>query len=173
MFFQKSSTFHQIQHLYFHIQFGMQHFFITTFIFIIIIVLYFSVATIRFEHNMQAGYGKPFAWLSQRWGRYSLCTLSQTTDTNWLAILHNNFIQLLVRHLFCLNRYANCQWNGILSPFFVDPSLVLPALVCLIYSSDATLYSSATTTLLQVLIHHNHKPEVVSMVLDSLRYSFR
>ncbi|KAI3811705.1 hypothetical protein L1987_21434 [Smallanthus sonchifolius] len=51
----------------------------------------------------------------------------------------------------------------------VDPSLVLPALVHLIYSPDGTLYSSATTTLLGVLTYHNQKPEVISMLLDCLR----
>ncbi|KAI7743189.1 hypothetical protein M8C21_012206 [Ambrosia artemisiifolia] len=50
----------------------------------------------------------------------------------------------------------------------VDPSLVLPALVDLIYSSDATLSSSATTTLLRVLTYHNQKPEVISLLLDCL-----
>ncbi|MFS8002117.1 putative armadillo-like helical protein [Helianthus anomalus] len=50
----------------------------------------------------------------------------------------------------------------------VDPSLVLPALVNLIYSSDATLSSSSTTTLLRVLTSHNQKPEVISLLLDCL-----
>ncbi|KAI3667410.1 hypothetical protein L6452_42467 [Arctium lappa] len=50
----------------------------------------------------------------------------------------------------------------------IDPSLVLPGLVHLIYSSDATLHSSASSTLLDVLTYHNQKPEVVSMVLDCL-----
>ncbi|KAK1427113.1 hypothetical protein QVD17_15796 [Tagetes erecta] len=50
----------------------------------------------------------------------------------------------------------------------VDPSLILPALVYLICSSEATLYSSATTTLHGVLTYHNQKPEVISMLLDCL-----
>ncbi|KVI11344.1 Armadillo-like helical [Cynara cardunculus var. scolymus] len=50
----------------------------------------------------------------------------------------------------------------------IDPSLVLPGLVHLIYSSDATLHSSAASTLLGVLTYHNQKPEIVSMVLDCL-----
>nr|XP_043612330.1 uncharacterized protein LOC122584038 [Erigeron canadensis] len=50
----------------------------------------------------------------------------------------------------------------------IDPSLVLPALVGLVYSVDATLHSSATSTLVNLLTYHNEKPEVVSMLLDCL-----
>ncbi|KAI3802106.1 hypothetical protein L1987_30231 [Smallanthus sonchifolius] len=57
---------------------------------------------------------------------------------------------------------------SLMAPFLVDPSLVLPALVLLISSPDATLYSSATTTLLGVLTYHNQKPEIISMLLDCL-----
>ncbi|XP_071720458.1 uncharacterized protein [Rutidosis leptorrhynchoides] len=50
----------------------------------------------------------------------------------------------------------------------IDPSLVLPELVGLVYSSDVTLHSLATTILLNLLTYHNQKPEVISMLLDCL-----
>ncbi|XP_023752977.1 uncharacterized protein LOC111901348 isoform X1 [Lactuca sativa] len=50
----------------------------------------------------------------------------------------------------------------------IDPSLTLPALVSLVYSSDATLHSSVVTTLLDILTHNNHKPEVILMLLDCM-----
>nr|GEV80365.1 hypothetical protein [Tanacetum cinerariifolium] len=53
----------------------------------------------------------------------------------------------------------------------IDPTLVLPALVPLVYTSDSTLHSSATSTLLGVLTYHNEKPEVVSMMLDCLSHT--
>ncbi|KAJ9543843.1 hypothetical protein OSB04_023550 [Centaurea solstitialis] len=50
----------------------------------------------------------------------------------------------------------------------IDPSFVLPGLVQLICSSDATLHASAAKTLLDMLTYHNQKPEVVCMVLDCI-----
>ncbi|XP_076905850.1 uncharacterized protein LOC143561739 isoform X2 [Bidens hawaiensis] len=78
--------------------------------------------------------------------------------------------QDIANHLLdCLNDEEDtirARANKLLT--LIDPSLVLPALVNLIYSSDATLSSSATTTLLGVLTYHNQKPDVISMLLDCL-----
>ncbi|TXG70455.1 hypothetical protein EZV62_005390 [Acer yangbiense] len=48
----------------------------------------------------------------------------------------------------------------------IDPSLVLPALVRLIYSSDEKVQSSASEACIGVLKHHNQKFEVICMLLD-------
>ena len=51
-----------------------------------------------------------------------------------------------------------------------DPSLVLPALVRLVYSSDERVQSSSADAFIGVLKYHNHKVEVICMLLDCLRY---
>ncbi|KAL5744037.1 hypothetical protein ACOSQ2_027153 [Xanthoceras sorbifolium] len=50
----------------------------------------------------------------------------------------------------------------------IDPSLVLPALVRLIYSSDEEVQSSASEACIGVLKHHSQKFEVICMLLDCL-----
>lgn len=51
-----------------------------------------------------------------------------------------------------------------------DPSLVLPALVGLLYSSDEALQSSASNTFVAVLKYHNKSFEVLCMLFNCLRY---
>lgn len=50
----------------------------------------------------------------------------------------------------------------------IDPSLVLPALVRLVYSSDERVQSSSGDAFIRVLKYHNHKVEVICMLLDCL-----
>ncbi|KAI7990306.1 hypothetical protein LOK49_LG12G02906 [Camellia lanceoleosa] len=50
----------------------------------------------------------------------------------------------------------------------MDPSLLLPALVRLVCSSDEILHSSASNTFVAVLKYHNKKFEVLCMLLDCL-----
>ncbi|GAV57287.1 hypothetical protein CFOL_v3_00825 [Cephalotus follicularis] len=50
----------------------------------------------------------------------------------------------------------------------IDPSLVLPALVRLVYSSDEKVRSCANDALIGMLKHHNSKVEVISMLLDCI-----
>ncbi|XP_059646314.1 uncharacterized protein LOC132292139 isoform X2 [Cornus florida] len=50
----------------------------------------------------------------------------------------------------------------------MDPSLVLPALLRLIFSSSERVQSSASNTLLAVLKYHNKKVEVICMLFDCL-----
>ncbi|KAM4091257.1 hypothetical protein ACJW30_09G123600 [Castanea mollissima] len=50
----------------------------------------------------------------------------------------------------------------------LDPSLVLPALVRLVYSSDERVQLSAADALTRVLKYHNQKAEVIFMLLDCL-----
>ncbi|KAL7197382.1 hypothetical protein ACSBR2_020006 [Camellia fascicularis] len=50
----------------------------------------------------------------------------------------------------------------------MDPSLLLPALVRLVCSSDEVVHSSASNTFVAVLKYHNKKFEVLCMLLDCL-----
>ncbi|XP_065618285.1 uncharacterized protein LOC112025718 [Quercus suber] len=50
----------------------------------------------------------------------------------------------------------------------LDPSLVLPALVRLVYSSDEKVQLSAADSLIRLLKYHNQKVEVICMLLDCL-----
>lgn len=56
------------------------------------------------------------------------------------------------------------------TPFLADPSLVLPALVNLIYSGDERLQATASDACVAVLKYHSQKAEVICMLLDCLRY---
>ncbi|KAL5810617.1 hypothetical protein ACOSQ4_027185 [Xanthoceras sorbifolium] len=60
-----------------------------------------------------------------------------------------------------------CEQTSNLLPM-IDPSLVLPALVRLIYSSDEEVQSSASEACIGVLKHHSQKFEVICMLLDCL-----
>ncbi|XP_071723935.1 uncharacterized protein [Rutidosis leptorrhynchoides] len=51
----------------------------------------------------------------------------------------------------------------------IDPSVTLPSLVSLVYSSDEKVQSCATNALIGVLKHNNSKVEVICQLLDSLR----
>lgn len=55
-------------------------------------------------------------------------------------------------------------------PVLADPSLVLPSLVHLIYSSDERLQSSASDACVGMLKYHSQNAEVICMLLDCLRY---
>ncbi|XP_021814522.1 uncharacterized protein LOC110757258 [Prunus avium] len=50
----------------------------------------------------------------------------------------------------------------------IDPSLVLPSLVHLIYSSDESLQSTASDACVGVLKYHSQNAEVICMLLDCL-----
>lgn len=50
----------------------------------------------------------------------------------------------------------------------IDPSLVLPGLVHLVYSSDGKVQSSACEACIGVLKYHNNKFEVICILLDCL-----
>ncbi|GLT96071.1 hypothetical protein SLE2022_137200 [Rubroshorea leprosula] len=50
----------------------------------------------------------------------------------------------------------------------LDPSLVLPTLVRLVYSSDKKIEQSAANALVGVLKYNNQKPDVICMLIDSL-----
>ncbi|KAJ8769650.1 hypothetical protein K2173_005253 [Erythroxylum novogranatense] len=50
----------------------------------------------------------------------------------------------------------------------IDPSMFLPTLVHLVYSSDERIQSSASAVLLATLQNNNQNPEVICMLLDSL-----
>ncbi|CAH9062850.1 unnamed protein product [Cuscuta europaea] len=51
---------------------------------------------------------------------------------------------------------------------FVDPSLVLPGLVNLIYSSNQRVQSSAGTAFISLLKNYKQKPEVLCIIIDCL-----
>ncbi|KAK2995775.1 hypothetical protein RJ640_010751 [Escallonia rubra] len=50
----------------------------------------------------------------------------------------------------------------------IDPSLVLPTVVRLIYSSEERVHLSASSTLIAVLKYHNQNCDVICMLLDCL-----
>ncbi|KAK7831998.1 hypothetical protein CFP56_026813 [Quercus suber] len=64
------------------------------------------------------------------------------------------------------------QYSALLNSVILlaDPSLVLPALVRLVYSSDEKVQLSAADSLIRLLKYHNQKVEVICMLLDCLRY---
>ncbi|KAL5981987.1 hypothetical protein ACLOJK_016054 [Asimina triloba] len=51
----------------------------------------------------------------------------------------------------------------------IDPALVLPALLQLVYSKDERVCSSASDAVIAILKCHNKNFDVISMLLDSLR----
>ncbi|KAK4755413.1 hypothetical protein SAY87_009170 [Trapa incisa] len=51
----------------------------------------------------------------------------------------------------------------------IEPSYVVAALVRLLYSSDSGLHLSVKDAFVKVLKYHHQKPEVIYMLLDSLR----
>ncbi|XP_050227976.1 uncharacterized protein LOC126677419 isoform X2 [Mercurialis annua] len=62
---------------------------------------------------------------------------------------------------------AICQQaSNLLS--LIDPSLVMPALIHLVYSSDEGLQSNASTAFIGMLQYHNQKPEIICLLLDCL-----
>ncbi|KAM6568437.1 hypothetical protein CsatB_016422 [Cannabis sativa] len=50
----------------------------------------------------------------------------------------------------------------------IDPSMILPSLVRLVYSSDERVQSCASDALLRLLKYHNKSAEVICMLLDCL-----
>ena len=62
---------------------------------------------------------------------------------------------------------------SLINLFFIsaDPSLTLPALVRLIYTSKERVQSLASETLLVVLKTHKEEPEVLCLLLDCLGYA--
>ncbi|XP_021893322.1 uncharacterized protein LOC110811211 isoform X2 [Carica papaya] len=53
----------------------------------------------------------------------------------------------------------------------IDPSLVLPAIVNLVYAPDENVQLSASNALIGLLKYHNENAEVICMLLDSLSLS--
>ncbi|XP_071717854.1 uncharacterized protein [Rutidosis leptorrhynchoides] len=104
--------------------------------------------------------------------RKALDVISEVINisSNKTSTLSHSIWQDITNHLLDLLKdkedIIRAQSTKLLT--LIDPSLVLPALVGLVYSSDVTLHSSATTTLLNLLTYHNQKPDVVSMLLDCL-----
>ncbi|KAD3336291.1 hypothetical protein E3N88_31810 [Mikania micrantha] len=104
--------------------------------------------------------------------RNSLDVISEVINisSNLPSTIPHSVWQDIAYHLLdCLKEEDIIRVHASKLLTLVDPSLVLPALVQLVYSSDSTLYSSAATTLLGVLTYHSDKPEVISMLLDWLK----
>lgn len=54
-----------------------------------------------------------------------------------------------------------------------EPELVLPTLVGKFFSTNEGVQMSASHAVTVLLINHKHKPEVLCMFLDSIRYITR
>lgn len=50
-----------------------------------------------------------------------------------------------------------------------DPHFVLPGLVDLSYSQNENIQTSASTTLVALLVNHKEEPEILCMLLDCIR----
>ncbi|KAK5841784.1 uncharacterized protein LOC108467232 [Gossypium arboreum] len=84
---------------------------------------------------------------------------------------HHSTWQVIANHLLgCLEdeETAIQEQTPNLLPL-IDPSFVLPALVHLVCLSEEKARPAASEALFRVLKHHNQKPEVICMMLDSLR----
>ncbi|KAG8503992.1 hypothetical protein CXB51_002318 [Gossypium anomalum] len=84
---------------------------------------------------------------------------------------HHSTWQVIANHLLgCLDyeETAIQEQTPNLLPL-IDPSFVLPALVHLVCLSEEKARPAASEALFRVLKHHNQKPEVICMMLDSLR----
>ncbi|KAG4215758.1 hypothetical protein ERO13_A01G196500v2 [Gossypium hirsutum] len=84
---------------------------------------------------------------------------------------HHSTWQVIANHLLgCLEDEETAiqeQTHNLLP--LIDPSFVLPALVHLVCLSEEKARPAASEALFRVLKHHNQKPEVICMMLDSLR----
>ncbi|XP_037491270.1 uncharacterized protein LOC105645187 isoform X2 [Jatropha curcas] len=85
---------------------------------------------------------------------------NKLSDLTWQDIA-NNLIERLSDEEIAIRHQA----SKLIS--MIDPSLVMPALVHLLYSSDEGL-SYASTAFTAMLQYHNQKPEVICMLLDCL-----
>lgn len=81
-------------------------------------------------------------------------------------------VSLINNWLISISLSCRLQYYALLNFIILlaDPSLVLPALVRLVYSSDERVHLSAADALIRVLKYHNQKVEVIFMLLDCLRY---
>lgn len=81
-------------------------------------------------------------------------------------------VSLINNWLISIRLSCGLQYYALLNSIILlaDPSLVLPALVRLVYSSDEKVQLSAADALIRVLKYHNQKVEVIFMLLDCLRY---
>ncbi|XP_021281670.1 uncharacterized protein LOC110414666 isoform X2 [Herrania umbratica] len=84
-------------------------------------------------------------------------------------VSHSTWQNIANNLLLCLGdeETATREQTSNLLPL-IDPSFVLPALVRLVCSSDEKIQPAAAEAFVRVLKHHNQKPEVVIMLLDSL-----
>ncbi|KAB2046311.1 hypothetical protein ES319_D01G224400v1 [Gossypium barbadense] len=84
---------------------------------------------------------------------------------------HHSTWQVIANHLLGCLEYEEAaiqEQTPNLLPL-IDPSFVLPALVHLVCLSEEKARAAASEALFRVLKHHNQKPEVICMMLDSLR----
>ncbi|KAA3465203.1 ARM repeat superfamily protein [Gossypium australe] len=84
---------------------------------------------------------------------------------------HHSTWQVIANHLLGCLEYGETaiqEQTPNLLPL-IDPSFVLPALVHLVCLSEEKARPAAREALFRVLKHHNQKPEVICMMLDSLR----
>nr|KJB16440.1 hypothetical protein B456_002G230200 [Gossypium raimondii] len=84
---------------------------------------------------------------------------------------HHSTWQVIANHLLGCLEYEEAaiqEQTPNLLPL-IDPSFVLPALVHLVCLSEEKAQAAASEALFRVLKHHNQKPEVICMMLDSLR----
>lgn len=58
--------------------------------------------------------------------------------------------------------------NNIILILLADPSMVLPSLINLVYSTDEKVQLASSGSLLSVLKHHNQNADVICMLLDCL-----
>lgn len=81
-------------------------------------------------------------------------------------------VSLINNWLISIRLSCGLQYYALLNSMILlaDPSLVLRALVRLVYSSDERVQLSAADSLVRVLKYHNQKVEVICMLLDCLRY---
>ncbi|KAH1123046.1 hypothetical protein J1N35_006206 [Gossypium stocksii] len=84
---------------------------------------------------------------------------------------HHSTWQVIANHLLGCLEYEETaiqEQTPNLLPL-IDPSFVLPALVHLVCLSEEKARPATSEALFRVLKHHNQKPEVICMMLDSLR----
>ncbi|XP_048236035.1 uncharacterized protein LOC8278946 isoform X2 [Ricinus communis] len=91
----------------------------------------------------------------------SSASVNKLSHVSWQD-LANNLLERLSDEDIAICQQA----SSLLS--VIDPSLVMPALISLIYSSDKGLQSYGSTAFIGMLKHHNQQPEVICLLLDCL-----
>ncbi|XP_044468283.1 uncharacterized protein LOC123197869 isoform X1 [Mangifera indica] len=95
-----------------------------------------------------------------------LISISSQTDSTNSHLAWQDIANHLLERLGDEESVIREQASNLLP--MIDPSLVLPTLVRLVYSSDDKVQSSASAACIGLLKYHNQNFEVISMLLDCL-----